>query len=122
MLFRTHYSRFFCFFLKKYFDTENFGELLQISKSIEISLAFCRRAMVFSPCTTIEQNFLRFSIAFCLVVCVVKRPTHGGFRAKIYKRPVFLLKRVDFRLLRSFQSIYKLLIVSYFAHIKNNNS
>ena len=34
--------------------SKNFGKLLKISKSIEISLAFCRRAMVFSPCTTIE--------------------------------------------------------------------
>ena len=34
--------------------TENFGELLNIYKSIETGLAFCRRAMVFSPCTTIK--------------------------------------------------------------------
>ena len=33
---------------------ENFGELLNIYKSIETGLAFCRRAMVFSPCTTIK--------------------------------------------------------------------
>ena len=34
--------------------SENFGELLNIYKSIETGLAFCRRAMVFSPCTTIK--------------------------------------------------------------------
>ena len=37
-----------------YGGTENFGKLLNISKSIETGLAFCRRAMVFSPCTTIK--------------------------------------------------------------------
>ena len=35
-------------------DSENFGKLLKISKTIENDLVLHRRAMVFSPCTTIK--------------------------------------------------------------------
>ena len=38
-------------------------------------------------------------------MCVVKRPTHGDFRAKNIQKTYFSLKRVDFRLLRSFQNL-----------------
>ena len=72
--------------------TENFGELLKISKSIEISLAFCRRAMVFSPP---REFFGGEKIPKFRYTAVLEQ--------KVYKRLVFLLKRVVFRLLRSFQ-------------------
>ena len=58
---------------------------------------------------------MSFSIAFCLVVCLVKRPKHGGFRAKNLQKIYFSLKRVDFILLRSFQLLSRLeyLILTY---------